>query len=127
MDRFLKHKKERTIPLTQKFTKFLKKFLKNLTPLDFALKPEVVYGRSIYRYDFRRPFNEYIKSTDLKDAQGKNITAHTMRHTFASLLLSNEKVSIFDAANYLGDTVKVTETNYGHFIPGYNKTDYLHT
>lgn len=122
----IKNKKERIVPLTKKFTKFLKDYLKDLKPLDFALKPEVGYGKAVYRYDFRRPFNEYIQSTGLKDSEGENITAHTMRHTFASLLLSHEKVSLFDVAKYLGDTVKVAETNYAHFIPGKNKTEYLH-
>lgn len=122
----IKNKKERIIPLTKKFTKFLKIYLKNLSPLDFALKPEVGYGKAIYRYDFRRPFNEFIKSTGEKDAEGRNITAHTMRHTFASLLLSHEKVSINDVAKYLGDSIKVTDEHYGHFIPGHNKTEHLH-
>ncbi|MBX7157199.1 MAG: site-specific integrase [Verrucomicrobiae bacterium] len=122
----IKNKKERIVPLTKKFTNFLKKYLKKHNPLDFALQPKVGYGEAVYRYDFRRPFEEYIKSTCLKDSEGEKITTHTMRHTFASLLLSHEKVSLFDVAKYLGDTVNVAETNYAHFIPAKNKTEYLH-
>ena len=116
----IKNKKERIIPLTQKFIKFLKKYLIGLAPLDFALKPEVGFGRAIYRYDYRRPYYAYIKSMNLGWT-----TPHVMRHTFASILLA-KGADIYEVAKYMGNTVKVTEMNYAHLIPGYSKIERLH-
>lgn len=102
---------ERTVPLTRPFTKFLKKYLAGRKPLDFALQPEVKHGVADYRYDFRRPFTEYMESQ--KCAW---VTPHVMRHSFASILASMG-VSLLKVALWLGDGTRVVEAHYAHLNP----------
>ena len=49
----------RTIPMTKRFRRFLRRYLKGKQPGDFALKPEVTHGKGTYRYDFHRHFNDW--------------------------------------------------------------------
>ena len=107
-----KDRDERTIPLTKPFQAFLKRYLKGRAPLDFALMPEVKHGEWRYRYDFRRPFDEYMQ------AQGCEwVTPHVMRHSFASILAS-AGVSIFKVAQWLGDDVRVVQRHYAKLAAG---------
>jgi integrase len=75
------------------------------------LKPEKVQGKARYRYDFRKPFEEYVRSKELDW-----VKPHVMRHTFASLL-AIAGVSIFKIAKWLGDDVRVVERHYAHLLP----------
>lgn len=107
-----KDKEERSIPLTRPFAKFLKSYLKGKDPEGFALLPEVEQGAWRYRYDFRRPFTDYM------EAQGcKWVTPHVMRHSFASILASAGK-SIFKISEWLGDSVRVVQRHYAKLSPG---------
>lgn len=107
-----KDREERSIPLTRPFKKFLKRYLKGKDPDGFALMPEVEQGAWRYRYDFRRPFSEYMA------AQGCAwVTPHVMRHSFASILASAGK-SIFKISEWLGDSVRVVQRHYAKLSPG---------
>ncbi len=106
-----KYNKERAIPLTLPFEKFLRGFLKGQEALDFALEAKVKHGRWRYRYDFRRPLGKFWR--DQKVAQA---TTHMTRHSFASNLKIAGK-SIAKIAEWLGDTERVTEKNYAHLKP----------
>jgi len=107
----IKDREERAIPLTGSFRRFLKDYLKGLDPLDFALYADLKHRRWRYRYDFRRPFMDYMK------AQGFGwVTPHTMRRSFASILVSAGK-SIYKVAQWMGDKVEVVQNNYGHLEP----------
>jgi integrase len=105
----IKDRDERPIPIRQAFAEFLKGYLnRELQPLDFVLNPEVPHGKSEYRWDFKRPFEEYM------EAQGcPHVTPHMMRRTFASLLVQDGK-SIYKVAKWLGDSVAVASEHYGH-------------
>ena len=104
-----KDKEDRTVPLTLAFKSFLETEFKSPGP--FMLAPEVEKGKSRYRWDFRRPFDEYMTS------QGTEwISPHVMRHTFASLLASRG-VSIYKIAKWLGDGVEVAQRHYAHLLP----------
>jgi site-specific recombinase XerD len=106
-----KYNKERVIPLTRPFRKFLKSYLKDREPLDFALMPDVKHGEWRYRYDIRRPFSEFMAEQKMKW-----VTPHVMRHSFASILksagISNAKI-----AEWLGNSERVTERTYAHLKP----------
>jgi integrase len=103
-----KDREERTVPITQQFRAFLKTYGMH-DP--FMLRPEVKRGKSLYRYDFRRPFTLYMKT------QGCPwVTPHIMRHTFASLLVSAGE-SIYKVAVWLGDDVTTVQRHYGHLTP----------
>lgn len=103
-----KDNEERTIPMTIEFRQFLKSYGYRQP---FMIAPEVKQGKSIYRYEFRKKFTNYMKS------QGHEwITPHTMRHTFASLLVTAGE-SIYKVAVWLGDEVKTVQDHYGHLAP----------
>ncbi len=103
-----KDREARTIPLTSEFQQFLRRYgLRS----PFMLRPDVEKGASLYRYDFRRPFRDYMR------AQGCEwVTPHVMRHTFASLLVS-KGVSIYKVAVWMGDDVRVVQKHYAKLSP----------
>jgi integrase len=103
-----KDREERPIPMTNAFKTFLKAYgLRS----PFMLHPEIPHGRSRYRWDFRRPWTEYV-------AQQKCpwVTPHVMRHTFASLFAS-AGVSIYKIAEWLGDDMRVVQKHYAKLHP----------
>lgn len=102
---FNKFKKPRTIPMRQRLYDFLKDYGLRAP---FMLRPEITQGKDIYRYDFDVVLQKYV------EAQGCTwVTAHVMRHTFASLLVQ-KGASIYKVAKWMGDTVRVVEKHYGH-------------
>jgi integrase len=104
----VKNKKARSVPLHPAFRRFLERYLKTGT---FMLKPDVVKGEGLYRYDFRKKFAALTRSVGLAW-----VTPHVMRHTFASLL-ATQGVSLFKIAKWLGDTLATTEKHYAHLVP----------
>jgi integrase len=103
-----KDRESRSIPLTDEFLEFLR-----ATPLNspFLLQPKVQHGKSLYRYDFRVPFEAYMET------QGCPwVTAHVMRHTFASLYIADGG-SLHKLSGYLGDSPLVTDKHYAHLVP----------
>jgi integrase len=75
------------------------------------LRPDVPHGEARYRYDFRRPWNDFMET------QGSDwVTPHVMRHTFASLLAS-KGVSIYKIALSFGDDVRVVQKHYAKLLP----------
>jgi integrase len=108
-----KDKEDRTIPLTKNFKDFLLNGMRGSDglPRPYVIQPKRVRRKARYRYDFRKPFAEYMAS------QGCSwVTPHVMRHTFASLLASRG-VSIYKIAKWLGDGVEVTQKHYAHLLP----------
>ncbi len=103
-----KDKEERTIPLTKEFREFLAEFGLH-SP--FMLRPEVEQGKSIYRYDFDRPYYRYIEPLGFRW-----VTPHIMRHTFGSLLASRG-CSIYKIAIWMGDEVATTQKHYAKLLP----------
>jgi integrase len=103
-----KDRDARTIPLTSSFKEFLNGYgLRS----PFMLRADVEHGAARYRYDFRRPYEKFM------EAQGCSwLTAHIMRHTFASLLAISG-VSIFKIALWLGDDVRVVQNHYAKLLP----------
>lgn len=107
---------ERSIPMTREFAEFLAGYGMREP---YMLHQEVKRGKSLYRYDFERFFNDYVNSQGIPF----RITTHTMRHTFASLLVSAQAdgggpaYSIFEVAVWLGDHVKVVQKHYAKLLP----------
>jgi site-specific recombinase XerD len=103
-----KDRDARAVPLTDQFTEFLREYgLRS----PFVLRPEVAQGRFRYRYDFRRPFQEYM------NAQGVPwLTPHVMRHSFASICAS-KGIDIYRIATWLGDDVRVVQRHYAKLRP----------
>lgn len=103
--------KPRFIPLSDRFREFLRGYLDGKPADAWALKPTTRLGKGIYRYDFHAPYNYYLCEKKMRW-----VTAHVMRHTFASLLAQNN-VSIYKIASWLGDGLEVTVDHYAHLAP----------
>ena len=108
----LKDREERSIPLSTAFTVFLKKWLNRDGA--YCLAPGVRRGVSRYRYDLRRPFDEYMREKGCPW-----VTMHTLRRTFASIQAS-KGTSIYLIAKWLGDGVDVVTKHYAHLIPAHD-------
>jgi len=127
-----KDREERTIPMTVEFRAFLKHYGLHEP---FMLKPEVEQGRWLYRYDPRKAFTKYTSTSGFccghftqftgeaccrhcrkALANLRWVTFHTMRHTFASLLVSVGE-SIYKVAVWMGDNVDTVQKHYGHLAP----------
>jgi integrase len=108
-----KDKDKRTIPLTKEFRNFLRKEMSVKKKLagPFLIQPAKKQRKARYRYDFRKPFEEYVREKEMSW-----VKPHVMRHSFASLL-AIAGVSIFKIAQWLGDDVKVVERHYAHLLP----------
>jgi integrase len=103
-----KDREDRVIPMTRAFKTFLKTYgLRS----PFMLHPEVPHWKSRYRWDFRRPWAEYVAKHDCPW-----VTPHIARHTFASLLAS-AGISIYKIAQWLGDDVRVVQKHYAKLLP----------
>ena len=103
-----KDRDARTVPLTDQFVEFLQQYgLRK----PFVLKPDVEQGKFRYRYDFRRPFSEYMAAQDVPW-----ITPHVMRHSFASIC-AMKGIDIYRIATWLGDDVRVVQRHYAKLHP----------
>lgn len=104
-----KDREERSIPMTRQSVAFMRRY-KLREP--FVLRPDVAHRKSLYRYDFRLPFEKYMAAQKVPW-----LTTHIMRHTFASLLASSG-VSILKIATWLGDDVSTVQKHYAKLLPG---------
>lgn len=103
-----KDRDARTVPLTDQFVEFLKRWGLRSPHL---LHPEVTHGRHRYRFDFRRAFSDYM------NAQGVPwLSPHVMRHSFASICAS-KGIDIYRIATWLGDDVRVVQKHYAKLRP----------
>lgn len=105
---------ERTIPMTGDFIRFVRDVYGLREP--FMLHPENQHGKNRYRYDFTRPFREYMK-----EKKCEWVTPHIMRHTFASLLASlpadKGGPSIFQICAWMGIDVRTGQKHYAKLRP----------
>lgn len=106
-----KDREARTIPLTRDFAEFLKGYLDGKEASGFALRPRVTHGKWRYRYDFRKPFANYMRGQGMEW-----VTPHVMRHSFASIL-AGAGCSIFKISTWLGDGVRVVQRHYAKLSP----------
>ena len=111
-----KNKKDRTIPLHPEFKRFLEEYGKH-DP--YMLAPSVEKGKARYRYDFRKPYDQYMANIGFKW-----VHPHIMRHSFASLLAS-AGCSLYKIAKWLGDlgdTLRaLASSRRGHRAPHRSK------
>ena len=104
----IKDRDDRTIPLTNEFVAFLKRYgLRS----PYMLEPGVKVGKSRYRFDIQKRWEAHRRKMGME-----HFTFHDLRRTFASLLVS-AGVSIYKVAKWLGDGVEVVEQRYGHLTP----------
>lgn len=85
---FGKGNKERSIPLYQESCSILRHYLRVVRPLFCPIDPHVFLNRSGFKLSRQAVFlliQKYVKSLGIK----KNISPHTIRHSFATHLLEN--------------------------------------
>ncbi len=104
-----KDREERSVPLTRQFLSFVRDDYGLRSP--FMLHPKCKHGKNRYRYDFRRPFAEYMRKKEVPW-----VTPHVMRHSFASLLAS-AGVDIYKIAVWMGNDVRVVQKHYAKLLP----------
>lgn len=97
----------RTIPLTKKFVAFIKSEYPDWDTRKFVLRPQVEQGKWRYRFDFRKMFEAFAR------AHCPKLTAHVMRHSFASHL-ANGGMGIAQLSAWTGDKIATLEKHYLH-------------
>lgn len=110
-----KSKKGRIIPLHPRLGKILEPLRKS-EGICFPA-PEEKGGKPYRRIAYPKEFTEWFRKVGLK---GERIGWHTLRHTFASLLVQ-EGVSIYKVSQWLGHSEVRTTQIYAHLIPGYDE------
>ena len=106
-----KDRDNRTIPLTERFTAFLRLYLAKRDRSEYVLAPEKTNrGASKYRYDTSKRIRSHFERCEVKS------TLHDMRRSFGSNRAS-AGVSIYKIANWLGDGIEVVQRSYGHLAP----------
>ena len=78
-----KGNKDRIIPLSEKLLKMLRQYYKEFSPKEYLFE-----GQKGGKYT-SSSFNKLLKSAAKKAGIIKNITAHTLRHSYATHLLEN--------------------------------------
>ena len=108
-----KDREDRTIPLTRDLEAYLSVY-----------RPSGLYmisnGRRAegkrYRYDFRKRYRLYT-DTQAERLSLPHLTIRDMRRSFASVLVSSRKRSVYEVVQWLGDDIDVVQKHYGHLVP----------
>lgn len=113
-----KNRNERSIPMSEPLKAFLTAHMAKPelnaqgepydSPLDFLYRPDKKQGEGDYRIPINDRLRPYFDSQKCPE-----VSAHVMRHTFASLLVQNG-TSIFKVAKWIGDSIKITIQHYAH-------------
>lgn len=109
-----KGNKERIVPINKTAIYFLKDYIENYRPiLCKNIRTQYVFinkkGQPIQRDNFYHKLQKIVKNSGLK----KNISPHTLRHTFATHLLEND-ADIRAIQEMLGHSDISTTTIYTH-------------
>jgi len=103
-----KDKEARRIPLNDRLYEFLRarKF-----DGPFLVRPDVGHAKHKYRWEPRKPFGRLVKTAKLEW-----VGWHTLRHTFATMLVMGG-CPIATVAQWLGDGIEVTFKHYVGYAP----------
>jgi integrase len=110
-----KSKKHRTIPIHERLAKILKPYRRESGYILLPGKTE--RGKWRVRYEPKRAFATAVDVANKKyKAKIKGATPHTLRHTFASILVSRG-VSLYKVQAWLGHASPRTTEIYAHLQP----------
>jgi len=99
---------QRRIPLNARLLAFLQS---QVFEGAFLVRPDVGHAQHKYRWEARKPFARLLKQAGLEW-----VGWHTLRHTFATLLVQGG-CPIATVAQWLGDGIEVTFKNYVGYAP----------
>lgn len=109
----IKDDEEKVIPMTDPLIDFvISHGIDQRSP--YLIAPEIRGGRYKYRWEFKRRWKSYVESQGLPE-----VTPHTMRHTFVTLLLSappEVRPSLLHLERWTGDDVATLKKSYAHLI-----------
>lgn len=103
-----KDKEARRIPMNDRLHEFLRA-QEFVGP--FLVRHEIGHAKHKYRWEPRKPFARLVKAAGLPW-----VGWHTLRHTFATLLVQGG-CPIATVAQWLGDGIEVTFRNYVGYAP----------
>ena len=107
------------MPMTAAFQAFIRDEYGLREP--FMLHPENEHRKNRHRYDFRRPFYEYMEKQECEW-----VTPHIMRHTFATLLASMDPLlggpSDFEIATWMGIDLRMYQRTHAKLRPAPRRT-----
>jgi integrase len=103
-----KDKEARRIPMNDRLHEFL---LAQEFEGPFLVRPDVGHAKHKYRWEPRKPFERLVVAAGLPW-----VGWHTLRHTFATLLVQGG-CPIATVAQWLGDGIEVTFKNYVGYAP----------
>lgn len=110
-----KDRDERTIPLTNRFKRFLRREFPKGLPAPWVIRPEKKPEKFRYRYEPKKKIELFMKRWKATSNAGKRVGFHMMRHSFASNRLICG-VDAFRVAEWLGDTMETMQWHYGHLL-----------
>jgi integrase len=111
-----KSKRSRSIPLTSDFIAHIRETYPDWETRAFCIRPEKKPGKWIYRFDDRKLFKAFTKK------ECPELTHHTMRHTYASIL-ANGGIGIAQLAAWTGDLISTLEKHYLHLSADAEKAE----
>ena len=119
-----KNKKDRRVDMSDQLRQTLKALLherkKEALQKGLGEVPELIFhresGQVIEQNYIRRVFKRILKKAELRE-----IRIHDLRHTFASLLLSQGESPVYVKEQLGHSSIQITVDIYGHLIPGENK------
>lgn len=103
-----KDKEARRIPMNDRLYEFLR--VKEWVG-PWLVRPDVRHQKHKYRWEPKKPFKRLVKAVGLEW-----VGWHTLRHTFATLLVQGG-CPIATVAQWLGDGIEVTFKNYVGYAP----------
>ena len=108
----IKDTEPKVIPLAEPLIEFLVEYGIDKSP--YLIKPDKAHGNYVYRWEWKKIWGTYMKSQGLGW-----VTAHTMRHTFVTLLLSappEKRPSLLHVSRWTGDSTDVLKKSYAHLL-----------
>ncbi|MFV9690431.1 MAG: tyrosine-type recombinase/integrase [Desulfobacteria bacterium] len=109
-----------TNPLGQTLKGLLHQRKKEALQKGLGEVPDLIFhresGQVIKQNYIRRVFKRILKKAELRE-----IRIHDLRHTFASLLLSQGESPVYVKEQLGHSGIQITVDIYGHLIPGENK------
>ncbi|MCC6797316.1 MAG: tyrosine-type recombinase/integrase [Candidatus Hydrogenedentes bacterium] len=123
----VKARQARTIPLHTRLAPILWK-IKTIEPKGYIIKRDITeWKTNSYRWNWRKSLTKTLATAELETVnrygEDQNVTPHTFRHTFCSLL-AQSGYTAYEIQKYAGHSdLKVSES-YMHLAPNENGLDW---
>lgn len=118
-----KRNKERMVPMSDEVTRALKEYLENVRPTWLIQPTDMLFINKKGKPIQRQAVHNMIKSKCKKEGIYEDISAHSLRHSFASSVLE-EGVDLRIIQELLGHTDIATTQIYTHLSDSSIKKDY---